>query len=1093
MAFQDVGIRLVVMGVGKFERDVNRASSSIDRLTRNVGRSANPLDRMSAGFSKLGGIFTNFGSLLTTSVTIPLAAAVTGLITAGISFEDAFAGVSKTVDGVADDFGNLTTVGEELRKEMIDLSLEIPISANELARVAQAAGQVGVSADNILEFTKIAAGMGVATDIASDQAAISLARLANILGISEEEFVEWATSASAAVVDLGNNVAATESHIMNMALRIAPAGSVVGLTTQEILALSASLAEVGVASERGGTAISRIFYEMAEASGSVTAATGEMKDGLSNVQPELNQLRNLINSGVTDLDDLKFQLRGTSLNLDGIGGILDSLGRDDGAFASVNHQIAKTNITMQGYQRTLSEIDRDMEELQKQLDKGSITQEQYNTKAQALRDRQADVNDAIARTNITLSGYNDRLGELNSEITTVDDVIKRVSQNTLMDLEGALEDGTSKVAIFADIMGVSRENFAAAFGAKPLETFQRFLVELAKLQDAGKISAETLTELGLGGVRVREILNILGPNMESVTENVNRSNKAWIDQTALQIELQKKFATTKTQIQLVKNQLVALGIAIFDVLKPSLDSIFKSLQDTIGGFTKFIETNETGRKALGKLVAVLILLGPALTLVGTALRGVGLLFSGLSGLLSIISGAFSAVMFIFANPLLLFGIAAFVGAIILIKNNVGGLGDLFSRLIDWVDWLTVSLRKNPIFTGALEDAFRFFVDGDLDSAWDSIKIAWAEFSNWFSNLFIPILKSEWERLKNIIIDKLKLLGKAFVEWVKDIWGDLKKKLNKLLTRIKNWIGQKKDTILDKLDDWKDAFVDWAKEIWQDLKTTNFADLIGYILGWIVGKALSIAGKLLEWIARFVNWAVEVWPQLKLKLSGLLVKMLLWIISSSFTLKRTVEDNWIPAFKDWVKRVGPLLLLDLSRLIARISMWIKYDAKNTLIASFLSIIDAFIDVGRDIGKGFLRGLAEGIGLPEESIFILESLDELAGLTLDTFKNLLDQGSPSKKAMEIGANFTKGFALGILQEKAKLFDSLETIGMGSVQVLSDATLAGVLGGTMAGDSTTNYTNNTTFAPTINGVPMQDERSAGNELVRSWRMAQVTGNVL
>jgi len=47
-----------------------------------------------------------------------------------------------------------------------------------------------------------------------------------------------------------------------MALRVAAAGRIAGLTEQEILGISAAMIELGIKSERGGTAYSRILQEM---------------------------------------------------------------------------------------------------------------------------------------------------------------------------------------------------------------------------------------------------------------------------------------------------------------------------------------------------------------------------------------------------------------------------------------------------------------------------------------------------------------------------------------------------------------------------------------------------------------------------------------------------------------------------------------------------------------------------------------------------------------------------------------------------------------------------------------------------------------
>jgi hypothetical protein len=64
------------------------------------------------------------------------------------------------------------------------------------------------------------------------------------------------------LVALGNTTAGTESEIANMALRVAATGRIAGLTEQEIGAVSATMIELGIKSERGGTAFSRILQEM---------------------------------------------------------------------------------------------------------------------------------------------------------------------------------------------------------------------------------------------------------------------------------------------------------------------------------------------------------------------------------------------------------------------------------------------------------------------------------------------------------------------------------------------------------------------------------------------------------------------------------------------------------------------------------------------------------------------------------------------------------------------------------------------------------------------------------------------------------------
>src|SRR5690606_28643201 len=67
------------------------------------------------------------------------------------------------------------------------------------------------------------------------------------------------------IVALGNNLATTESEIVEMGLRIAGAGAQIGLTEAQILAFAGALSSVGIAAEAGGSAISRVMINMANA------------------------------------------------------------------------------------------------------------------------------------------------------------------------------------------------------------------------------------------------------------------------------------------------------------------------------------------------------------------------------------------------------------------------------------------------------------------------------------------------------------------------------------------------------------------------------------------------------------------------------------------------------------------------------------------------------------------------------------------------------------------------------------------------------------------------------------------------------------
>lgn len=194
----------------------------------------------------VGLAFAAMGASLITAIGLSVRAA--------ISWESAFAGVKKTIEATAE---QLAVLEDGLRQ----MALEIPVSATELAAIAEAAGQLGIKTENILAFTRAIADMSVATNLTSEAAATMMAQFANIVGMDQSKFQNLAS----AIVDLGNKGATTESQILEMALRLAGAGEVAGLSEPEILGFAAALANLGIEAEAGGTAFSKVFIMLASA------------------------------------------------------------------------------------------------------------------------------------------------------------------------------------------------------------------------------------------------------------------------------------------------------------------------------------------------------------------------------------------------------------------------------------------------------------------------------------------------------------------------------------------------------------------------------------------------------------------------------------------------------------------------------------------------------------------------------------------------------------------------------------------------------------------------------------------------------------
>lgn len=211
-------------------------------------------DKMQGIGSKMQGA----GSTLTKGLTVPLLAGAGIAVKAAIDYESAFAGVKKTVDGTPQQFTQLSNSIREMAKEM-------PSSAVEIAHVAEAAGQLGVPIGAIKDFSKTMINLGVSTNLSSEEAASSIAKIGNIMQVSGKDLGTWSAHFGSSLVDLGNHFSTTERDIVEMTNRLAAGGKLAGLTTPEILGLATAMSSVGIEAEAGGTALTQTLTGIGKA------------------------------------------------------------------------------------------------------------------------------------------------------------------------------------------------------------------------------------------------------------------------------------------------------------------------------------------------------------------------------------------------------------------------------------------------------------------------------------------------------------------------------------------------------------------------------------------------------------------------------------------------------------------------------------------------------------------------------------------------------------------------------------------------------------------------------------------------------------
>lgn len=238
----------------------NTASKELQRLASDMQRVEKQANSQK-GFGQFVNNFNRDAATIATGFIGAQAAmkafqgGLSGTIGAAIDFESSFAGIRKTVDATEEEFDTLAKANRKM-------SRELPLAVNEINRIGELAGQLGISgAGNIVKFERTIADLANTTNLTADSAATAFAQIANVMELP----IDQIDRAGAALVDLGNKSAATEADIVEFAKRIAGAGKIAGLSVAEVEGIGAAFASVGVEAEAGGTAIQKVLTEITKA------------------------------------------------------------------------------------------------------------------------------------------------------------------------------------------------------------------------------------------------------------------------------------------------------------------------------------------------------------------------------------------------------------------------------------------------------------------------------------------------------------------------------------------------------------------------------------------------------------------------------------------------------------------------------------------------------------------------------------------------------------------------------------------------------------------------------------------------------------
>jgi TP901 family phage tail tape measure protein len=151
-------------------------------------------------------------------------------------------------------------------------------------------------------------------------------------------------------------------------------------------------------------------------------------------------------------------------------------------------------------------------------------------------------------------------------------------------INDAVIDGSDKLGVFADVAGMSAEQFQRAYEQDAAGAIVSFVEGLGRMQASGQSTTSVLEDLELGEIRVSDALRRVGGNADVLTASLDQGRLAWGENAALAEEAEKRYATTGAQLEILRNNVVDLAIGFGDRLLPAVRFMASGTKDLIQGF-----------------------------------------------------------------------------------------------------------------------------------------------------------------------------------------------------------------------------------------------------------------------------------------------------------------------------------------------------------------------------------------------------------------------------------------------------------------------------------------------------------------------------
>lgn len=778
----------------------------------------------------LGSVFQSTGSLLTKSVTLPLAGVGTASVKLASDFESRMSEVQAISGATGKDF-------ENLKKKAIEMGAKTKFSAGESADAFKYMAMAGWDAESMMSgiegIMNLAAASG--EDLATTSDIVTDALTA--FGLQASDSAHFADVLAKASSKSNTNVS-----LMGETFKyVAPVAGALGYSVEDCATAIGIMANNGIKGSQAGTALRSMFTRLAKPTDQVAAAMRQYNISLTDANGNMKPLRTLLVEMRERFDGLSeseaAQLAATLAGQEGMSGLLAIMNTSEDDFNSLAGEIDNAS----GSAQDMADIMMDntagaIEQLKGALESaGIIIGEKLTPYIQALAEKITDLvekfnslseseQDSIIRHALLAASIGPILlivGNVLKAIGSVITIIETIKGLGIIEFLGGIS-----APVWGAIAAVAALALAFADLWKNSDEFKQTMTDIAE-----KIGAAWSSFCDEFTAKINE----LGFNFEDVTDILK--------------------AVWKTFCEIVKPLFEGAFDSLADVIQGVLSIILSIMDVFIGLFTG--DWEQLGDGILGILSALVETITGVLENIFKILGGmVGALLRalGLDEAADAVEGFFDTIGDFFGNiPEYLSEAGDAIGsfftetipeffdnAVETVTGFFEGIGEKISGFVDDII---------SFFTETIPDAFNTFISETIPNAIDGI-VQWFEQLPYKIGYFIGQIAGLFYNMGTSIVDWItndlpEIIGNI-VDWFKELPG----KIWDWLCKVVDDIGQWGSDLIDKATTAVTGFIDTVINF--------FKELPGKIWDWLV----SVVEKIKQWGSDMKQKAIEIGTKFK---------------------------------------------------------------------------------------------------------------------------------------------------------------------------------------------------------------------------------------